>query len=246
MATSATSLTLIPVGAHNIETWHDVYARSFMAAGPKSFSLAFFPDGFTPSITAWRIETYLSALASSPSSNGSQLFFLVTDAITSTSLAASRWVLNLDPTPPSTEEQDLNGTLSAIESEYANLPPRSGVNNPAFRALRLAQARAKHIHLHGRPHVYLWLLGTVPEARRRGAARFALEWGLRKARDQGVPVYLESSEEAVGFYLAAGFVMCGPLGFDARMFGLGGRHEFYAMIWEPSSNGVVSDIGVRD
>lgn len=83
---------------------------------------------------------------------------------------------------------------------------------PAWRALGSGMARAHRFYegmLHMRPttpHWYLAAIGTVPRARRRGAASALLETRLAACDAQHLPAYLEcSNRDNLALYERHGF-----------------------------------------
>lgn len=49
-------------------------------------------------------------------------------------------------------------------------------------------------------------VGTDPKYQGQGAATMLIRWGLERAEKEGVPVYLESTLNAVSLYEKLGFV----------------------------------------
>ncbi|KAI1178273.1 hypothetical protein F4777DRAFT_111075 [Nemania sp. FL0916] len=56
-----------------------------------------------------------------------------------------------------------------------------------------------------RPQVYLYILFTHPSYRRRGVAQTFLDWGMRKADEMGVEMFLDSTPIGKPLYEANGF-----------------------------------------
>jgi len=54
-------------------------------------------------------------------------------------------------------------------------------------------------------HWHLYTLGVVPERQRKGVGSLLLRWGLERAREEGLPVSLISSEEGRKLYAKYGF-----------------------------------------
>lgn len=79
--------------------------------------------------------------------------------------------------------------------------------------------------MRGQPHVDLSILATVTEWQRRGVGRFGLQWGLEEADRLGVPVYLEATRDGIALYEKVGFVVVGPLEFDAAPYGFPGEER---------------------
>lgn len=84
-------------------------------------------------------------------------------------------------------------------------------------------------------NVDLHLLHTEPKYQRRGAASALLEWGIERAEQLRLPIYLESSHEAHVLYGRHGFKDVEIFECDMRPFG--GDKTFTAplMIREPSA-----------
>ncbi|KAH6683874.1 acyl-CoA N-acyltransferase [Halenospora varia] len=59
--------------------------------------------------------------------------------------------------------------------------------------------------MEGKKHWYLEILGTRPEYQGKGAAGRLLRWGIGKADEEGVEVYLEASPDGKPIYEYLGF-----------------------------------------
>lgn len=77
------------------------------------------------------------------------------------------------------------------------------------------------------------MLHTDPAFQGRGAAGMLMDWGKKKSDELGIPIYLESSTMAHGFYLKHGFRDLELWEVDLTGFG-GHLHEQPLMIREPS------------
>jgi GNAT superfamily N-acetyltransferase len=70
------------------------------------------------------------------------------------------------------------------------------------------------------------ILRTHPAARRRGVATMLVQWGLEKAKEDEVEVYLSSTEMGRPVYE--------KLGFEVRKTGeTAGGHVQHSMVWAP-------------
>ncbi|KAI1120429.1 acyl-CoA N-acyltransferase [Nemania abortiva] len=58
-----------------------------------------------------------------------------------------------------------------------------------------------------RPHVYLFIIYTHPAYRRRGVGQKFMSWGMKKADEMGVEMFLDSTPVGRPLYEANGFVM---------------------------------------
>ncbi|CAN5701695.1 GNAT family N-acetyltransferase [soil metagenome] len=86
---------------------------------------------------------------------------------------------------------------NSLMQELRVLPTILGATGLA-RIGRLSAMRKVMDDLHpmARPHAYLWFLGVRPEAQGLGVGSRMLKAGLAKFDAQGLPAYLESSNEA--------------------------------------------------
>ncbi|GAA6021149.1 hypothetical protein JCM10207_008333, partial [Rhodosporidiobolus poonsookiae] len=63
----------------------------------------------------------------------------------------------------------------------------------------------------GERHWHLKTLSVDPQVHRTGAGRALLEWGLKKADEEGLPVYLAATESGIPFYERNGFSHLYPM-----------------------------------
>ena len=70
-----------------------------------------------------------------------------------------------------------------------------------------------------KPFVTLHFLVTLPEHQRRGIGAMHLQWGLQKADEMRLPLYLEASPMGKPLYQKMGFEEVCPIPFDARQWG---------------------------
>jgi ribosomal protein S18 acetylase RimI-like enzyme len=79
-----------------------------------------------------------------------------------------------------------------------------------FRAMTLGETMRKHHY--PKPHWYLAILGTVPEAQGRGLGSAMMQPVLERCDRDGLPAYLESSKESnIPFYNRHGFELTGRI-----------------------------------
>ncbi|KAF1956347.1 hypothetical protein CC80DRAFT_473230 [Byssothecium circinans] len=69
------------------------------------------------------------------------------------------------------------------------------------------------------PYLMLNTLATHPEHQGRGAARLLVDWGLQKADQEGLVVYLDSSLAGRGMYEKRGFELVREVTFDRGEWG---------------------------
>jgi GNAT superfamily N-acetyltransferase len=78
-------------------------------------------------------------------------------------------------------------------------------------------------------------LHTLPEHERKGAGTALLEWGIRLADVEGLPIRLLATSHGIGLYLRFGFVELGRVTFDLERWGGEGDFTWYLMSREPEA-----------
>ncbi|CAA9958252.1 GNAT family acetyltransferase [Pyrenophora teres f. maculata] len=113
-------------------------------------------------------------------------------------------------------------------------PPHigSGRNIQATLMYTGSLAQKKREILGNRPHMYLHLLHTDPDHQGRGAGGLLLDWGIKRADELGLPIYLESSAAGHRFYQNRGFKDVEFFKVDFTPWG-GPIHQQPLMLREP-------------
>lgn len=155
-----------------------------------------YPGGFTPEIQAFFYDTTLPTL-----SDKSVAYVVVRDSQSKALVSVARWHLQTKDK----SLQDIQDEDVAARQKRDGQDPVSGANLSAINDFRDAQAKGKRDTLQGRAHVKLGSLVTHPDYRGRGAGTLALNWGLQKADELGVPTYLEATDKGRPLYLKHGF-----------------------------------------
>ncbi|KAI2631806.1 acyl-CoA N-acyltransferase [Hypoxylon sp. NC1633] len=97
------------------------------------------------------------------------------------------------------------------ENPFANPPPPSEVtwfpNDGSRRFIEKAlqnhtRPRSKAAQ---KPHLYLFIIFTHPDYRRKGVGQQFMNWGMKKADEMGVDFYLDSTPYGRPLYEANGF-----------------------------------------
>ncbi|PYH32061.1 GNAT family N-acetyltransferase [Aspergillus neoniger CBS 115656] len=65
--------------------------------------------------------------------------------------------------------------------------------------------QARRTIMGSRPHYYLDALITHPDYRRQGAASVLIQWGCDRADQDGIPIWVDSSQEGARIYQRFGF-----------------------------------------
>ncbi|PSK56908.1 hypothetical protein B9Z65_6532 [Elsinoe australis] len=231
---SPPNLVLKPVDESNLDTYIDLANLTFSTppAGHRlGFLDIFYPNGITPAIRAWSREGSLKAIQSDD-----HFYFLLRDTSlpNAPAIGCIRWQLVSKPKAP--EEMDAEEEKAAKERSSENVP---GVRHERFDDFRTAQFKAKRMYLANRPYLYLKAICTHPDHQRKGAGKVMMRWGLKKADELGVPMYLEASAAGQHLYEQSGFVVKGDLGYDTTKYeGVTDDFQNLAMVREPGTGEV--------
>ncbi|KUJ19902.1 uncharacterized protein LY89DRAFT_772535 [Mollisia scopiformis] len=74
-----------------------------------------------------------------------------------------------------------------------------------FVAQALHQFDAPRAEMAQRPQIYLNIIYTHPEYRRKGIADMVMDWGIKKADEMGVEMWLDATIYSLPFYEKHGF-----------------------------------------
>ncbi|OJJ66135.1 hypothetical protein ASPBRDRAFT_59998 [Aspergillus brasiliensis CBS 101740] len=141
-----------------------------------------YPD--TPGARAW-LEDYHRASLQSPDQH---YLKIITDTKSTSPLVAFvKW--------------DFNTT-----SPGHHFPPRPADFDHAFCDTFFGGLdQARRTIMGTRPHYYLDALITHPDYRRQGAASKLIQWGCDRADQDGIPIWVDSSQEGSQIYRRFGF-----------------------------------------
>ena len=142
---------------------------------------------------------------------GMKCYLKVTDTATSEIAAYAVWIFLPNGYKP---ENDSTANFS---------PLPEGGNNALWRVVcdSVRQLRTSDAKRMTEGHWLLNLLGTHPRYRRRGAAAMLVEWGLKRADEEGKICFVDAGGEGgEALYRRYGFVDTGELVLD-----LGGRDD---------------------
>ena len=133
---------------------------------------------------------------------GKKYYLKVTNTATSEIAAYAVWIFLPNGYKP---ENDPNANFS---------PLPEGGNNALWRVAcdSVRQLRTSDAKRMTEGHWLLNLLGTHPRYRRRGAAAMLVEWGLKRAGEEGKKCFVDAGgEEGEALYRRCGFVDVGEL-----------------------------------
>ena len=119
--------------------------------------------------------------------------------------------------------------------EQPVIPPevRADVLAALLGPLRRAQAEV----MGDRSYFMLNTLATHPDHHRKGAGRILLDWGMRKADEEGWVTYLDSSSLARPIYEKVGFELVREIEFDRKPWGGEGIDWMGSMVRQPRDVG---------
>jgi GNAT superfamily N-acetyltransferase len=122
---------------------------------------------------------------------------------------------------PATKPAEVNAT--AETSPFVPPEVRFDVLHALLDPLRQAEVDV----MGSRPFFMLNSLATLPDHQRRGAAQMLLEWGLKKADDASLPLFLVASQGARPMYERNGFKLRKTIEFDREPWGGEGSDWHY-------------------
>ncbi|KAJ5591939.1 uncharacterized protein N7459_002308 [Penicillium hispanicum] len=160
-------------------------AEVFLAAFSDTFNRTMFPP--TPDVRAWAATHLLGG-------NGAQaheVYLKIEDASAPGVVAAfAKW----------------NRLAQGTADPHGSAPGWPASSDQELCDRFFGTMDAYHRRLMGdRPHYYLEILGVDPSYQGRGLASKLLKWGLARADEEGVEVYLSSSPEGRPVYEKYGF-----------------------------------------
>ncbi|PQE22051.1 Acyl- N-acyltransferase protein [Rutstroemia sp. NJR-2017a BBW] len=117
---------------------------------------------------------------------------------------------------------DLRSDPKDVETSSWNPPP--GMNMQFFMEKIMSFGEAKkRDYVEGRD-MMLDLCFVDPEYQNRGVGKMLLEWGMQKADEFGVDIWLVSTPDAKGFYERAGWETKQEAAMDLGKFGESGEY----------------------
>ncbi|KAI1412052.1 acyl-CoA N-acyltransferase [Hypoxylon sp. FL1857] len=160
---------------------------------PQEFFHAWFPIfGTDEKARKESLEEAATRLADWHSHDPSSYWQKVVDTETGNVAGGALW--NIHPENPFTEPHDIEVTWF----------PDDGSRKFAEEMIQLHNA--PRALLGQRPQVYLFIIFTHPNYRRKGVAQQFMSWGMKKADEMGVEMFLDATPVGKPLYGANGFV----------------------------------------
>ncbi|PWY69045.1 acyl-CoA N-acyltransferase [Aspergillus heteromorphus CBS 117.55] len=171
---------LRPITAEDIPYLVDLWHLAF--TGPINERL--FPD--TPGLRAWGEHFHRSSLTGP----NQRYLKIISDAESAPPFVAFvKW--DLDTASPNPEHR---------------FPPWHADSDRDFcDHFFRAMDQARKTIMRGRKHYYLDTLATHPDYQRKGAASMLIQWGCEVADREGMPIWVDASEDGAALYKRFGF-----------------------------------------
>ncbi|EON65809.1 hypothetical protein W97_05048 [Coniosporium apollinis CBS 100218] len=193
----------------------------------------------TPTHTASLLSKYTTAFH-----DPNTYFLKAVDTATGEIAAAAKWIIYRHPR----SEEDVDRAWRdkrTVEELKEDDPDRDRRNIEAERAFMVYLADARRDTMGTQPHYLLNILITHPTHYRRGAGAALLRWGIERADQDGLPVYLEASEMGKPLYARWGFEEIKETVFDLTKYGGEGVERNTVMVrpagaQKPAENGVLN------
>lgn len=147
-------------------------------------------------------------------------------------VGVSHW--KIFPRERSEEDMQKEKEQSDKDDEVYGDPP--ALNAEVIEEFGARTKEYKEKHLGRRPYVLLHVLATRPEHMRRGIGAISMKWGVEKADELGLPMYLEGSPKGVGLYRKWGFEEVDVLPWDATKYGYKEPLTHLCMLRPPKKN----------
>lgn len=215
-------LQLLPMQAVDLPHYVKIVRDAFEARDT-TLSHVIYPNGMTPPAMAWYQEVQRKGLLD-PSSQ----YNIVVDTDIGEIISVAKWKIHsTEQSEDAMDREEADARRDRLSQEAVE-----GVRFDVVNAFRDAQAACKREILGGRPFVYLSTLATAPKHERRGAGALHLQWGIAKAAELGIPMYLESTTGGKALYERFGFKGVRTLSADAREFGSSNACVHWCMLRE--------------
>ncbi|KAJ5290999.1 hypothetical protein N7478_000250 [Penicillium angulare] len=113
-------------------------------------------------------------------------------------LAGAEWIFHVE-LETTTTSQSMEEDIESLASRH----PEGGARifaEQAFTILKTAEAEARAQFPGTKGYMSLGSLFTAPQYRRKGLGNLLMEWGVKKADEMGLDIWVEAAPSAVPFY----------------------------------------------
>jgi hypothetical protein len=177
-------------------------------------------DLLKPNTWYWRVvDTDLSPSADDPPDNGGR------------TIAGAVWSMHNVKNEGSSEPTVVPAaTTEEIKKPFT--PPELRVD-ALMSLLGPLRAAQPEIMTTSEPYLMLNMFATHPEHQGRGASRLLLEWGIKKADDEGLVTYLNATDVGRRIYEKKGFEVVKAIEWDRVPWGGEGKDCHWCMVRQP-------------
>ncbi|OGM50915.1 acetyltransferase [Aspergillus bombycis] len=196
-------------------------ATLFFTSFSDAFNTKLFPR--TPDVHAW----WTRALAKDIRNPRKQLLKVVdTDADPAKNEPAIVGFALWSLPAPASDADPTTGAEIEEELEDGFSPPWPESCDEDFCERFFGKNHERQVAVMGdKRYYYVDILGTHPAARRRGVATMLMNWGLERAKEESLEVYLSATQ--------AGRLVYEKLGFEVRSTGELDGYVQDSMVWVP-------------
>ncbi|KIW13290.1 hypothetical protein PV08_08478 [Exophiala spinifera] len=217
------AFVLLPASPSDLERIAQLQFESF--ASDHGFPVIF-PKGASPTSLTHFVHSFENDMENDPTC----FIMIVKEAMSSVIVSYAVW--HFYP-PKSQDEIDM-------EMLVENIPLPADANQELGNRLIRESIRKKHEVVTAaigpqKPYAFLAALGTSPQYQRQGAASLLMTWGVERADDRGVAIYVEASPDASRLYEKHGFHEVSRLRLDMAPWKEGDYFNT-CMIREPTTS----------
>ncbi|KIV88701.1 hypothetical protein PV10_08359 [Exophiala mesophila] len=205
------ALVLLPASPSDLEA---VARVQFAACASDPGFSTVFPNGPTLSCLTHLVRSYENEMDNDLTAH----LMIVKEAMEGEVISFAVWHF-CPPITPNQEDSDLQHGDFLFPND-ANKDAGSKIMQNSQK--KRQEVVANHIG-HGRPYAYLAALGTTQKYQNHGAAKKLLDWGLERADDRAMPVYVEATPVAQKLYQKYGFQEVDTLPLELAPWGKGNQ-----------------------
>ncbi|KAJ5097716.1 GNAT family acetyltransferase [Penicillium angulare] len=147
-------------------------------------------------------------------------------------LAGAEWIFHKDSETTTTSE-----SMKEDIDSLASRQPEGGARifaEQAFTILRTAEAESRAQVPGSKGYMSLGSFFTAPRHRKKGLGNLLMEWGVERADEMGLDIWIEAVPSAVPFYERHGFSQLKTVGID--LVCPDGVSERERLQWEEASD----------
>jgi GNAT superfamily N-acetyltransferase len=177
-----------------------------------------------PNTWHWRVvDTDLSPSEDDPPDNGGR------------TIAIAVWSMH-NVKNEGTSEPTVNPAVASEEKPKPFTPPELRID-ALMSLLGPIRAAQPEIMTTTEPYFMLNMFATHPDHQGRGASKSLLDWGLKKADEEGLVTYLNATDVGRRIYEKKGFEVVKAIEWDRVPWGGEGKDCHWCMVRQPQKGG---------